>query len=77
MYNETIQPPEANAQYLGWGPSLLGAEFVRCRVCQGPSLSGAEMSQNHLAAYGLQVQSDLFGKLHDVHKLLLHCNGRV
>ena len=24
-----IQPPETNAQYLGWGPSLLGAEFVR------------------------------------------------
>ena len=46
MYNETIQPPEANAQYLGWGPSLLGAEFVRCRVCQGPSLSRAEMSRN-------------------------------
>ena len=50
MYNETIQPPEANAQYLGRGPSLLGAEFVRGRVCQGPSLSaaGAEMSQNHI-----------------------------
>ena len=29
-----------------WGPSLLGAEFVRGRVCQGPSLSGAEMSRN-------------------------------
>ena len=41
MYNETTQPPETNAQYLGWGPSLLGAEFVRGRVCQGPSLSGA------------------------------------
>ena len=40
MYNKTIQPPEANAQYLGW------AEFARGRVCQGPSLSGAEMSQN-------------------------------
>ena len=23
-----------------WGPSLLGAEFVRGRVCQGPSLLG-------------------------------------
>ena len=28
------------------GPSLLGAEFVRGRVCQGPSLLGAEMSRN-------------------------------
>ena len=35
MYNKTIQPAEANAQYLGWVPSLLGAEFVRGRVCQG------------------------------------------
>ena len=46
MYNEIIQPSETNAQYLGWGPSLLGVEFVRGRVCQGPSLSGAKMSQN-------------------------------
>ena len=57
MYNETSQPPEP---YFGWGrvcrgrigspniwgPSLLGAEFVRGRVCQGPSLLGAEMSRN-------------------------------
>ena len=57
MYNETSQPPEL---YFGWGPSLygsnlvpeykgpslLGAEFVRGRVCQGPSLLGAEMSRN-------------------------------
>ena len=57
MYNETNQPPEP---YFGWGrvcrgriwplniwgPSLLGAEFVRGRVCQGPSLLGAEMSRN-------------------------------
>ena len=28
---------------------------------------------HYLAAYGRQVRSDLFGKLHDVHKLLLHC----
>ena len=28
------------------GASLLGAEFVRGRVCQGPSLLGAEMSRN-------------------------------
>ena len=28
------------------GPSLLGAEFVRGRLCQGPSLLGAEMSRN-------------------------------
>ena len=26
----------------------LGVEFARGRVCQGPSLSGAEMSRNHL-----------------------------
>ena len=29
-----------------WGLNLLGAEFVRGRVCQGPSLLGAEMSRN-------------------------------
>ena len=59
MYNETSQPPES---YFGWGrvcrgrmrssniwgPSLLGAEFVRGRVCQGPSLLGAEMSRNRV-----------------------------
>ena len=26
----------------------MGAEFVRGRVCQGPSLLGAEMSRNRL-----------------------------
>ena len=26
----------------------MGAEFVRGRVCQGPSLFGAEMSRNRL-----------------------------
>ena len=31
MCDETIQPPETNAQYLGLGLSLLGAEFVRGR----------------------------------------------
>ena len=31
-----------------WGPSLLGADFVRGRVCQGPTLLGAEMSRNQL-----------------------------
>ena len=36
------------AQYFYWGPNLLGAEFVRGRVCQGPSLSGAEMSRIRL-----------------------------
>ena len=35
-----------------WGPSLLGAEFVRGRVCQGPSLLGAEMSRNHFGDIG-------------------------
>ena len=39
------------AQYFYWGPSLLGAEFVRGRVCQGPSLSGAEMSRNRSQSY--------------------------
>ena len=34
------------AQYFGWGLSLLGAEFVRGQDCQGPSLSGVEMSWN-------------------------------
>ena len=42
MKNETIQPPETNAQYLGWGPSLLGAEFVRGRVWQGPRCPGID-----------------------------------
>ena len=46
MCNETIQPPETNGTMFLLGPSLLGAEFVRCRVCQGPSLSGDEMSRN-------------------------------
>ena len=31
MCNETIQPPEKMAQCFYWGPSLLGAEFVRGR----------------------------------------------
>ena len=57
--NEFSQPPEP---YFGWGrvcrdriwsPNMMGAEFVgaefvRGRVCQGPSLLGAEMSRNHL-----------------------------
>ena len=52
MYNETSRPPEP---YFGWGPSLqgsnsvleyMGAEFVRGRVCHGPSLLGAEISRN-------------------------------
>ena len=46
MCNETIQPPETNGTMFQLGPSLLGAKFVRGRVCQGPSLSGAEMSWN-------------------------------
>ena len=28
----------------------MGAEFVRGRVCQGPSLLGAEMSRNRLVS---------------------------
>ena len=35
MYNETIQPPEANGILF-----LLGAEFARGRVCQGPRCPG-------------------------------------
>ena len=46
LYNETIKTPETNNRIFILGPSLLGAEFVRGRVCQGPSLSGAEMSRN-------------------------------
>ena len=44
-----------------WGPSLLGAEFVRGRVCHGPSLLGAEMSRNQCAHPGTAQfdQSDL------------------
>ena len=40
MCDETIQPPETNAQYLGLGLSLLGAKFVRGGVCQGPRCPG-------------------------------------
>ena len=29
------------------GAEYVGAEFVRGQVCQGLSLSGAEMSRNH------------------------------
>ena len=67
MYKETSQPPEP---YFGWGPSLYGsnlvpeymgaefvrAEFVRVRVCQGPSLLGAEMSRNRLKC--LRIRQD-------------------
>ena len=45
-YNEAIQPPETNGTIF-WLERLLGAEFVRGRDCQGPSLSGAEMARNH------------------------------
>ena len=41
MCKETIQPPETNYTMF-----LLGAEFARGRVCQGASLSVAEMSRN-------------------------------
>ena len=40
MCNETIQPPETNGTIIYWGPSLLGAEFVRGRVCQGRDCQG-------------------------------------
>ena len=43
------------AEYFYWGPSLLGAEFVRGRVCQGPSLSGAEMSRNLWASWACVI----------------------
>ena len=51
MCNETIQPPEKNGTMF-----LLGAEFVRGRVCQGLSLSGAEMSRNQLGP--INTESD-------------------
>ena len=37
MYNETssLLKQLHMAEYFYWGPSLLGAEFVRGRVCQG------------------------------------------
>ena len=46
MCNEKIQPPETNGTMFLLGLSLLGAEFVRGRVCQGRNSSGAEMSRN-------------------------------
>ena len=46
MCNETSQPPETNGTMFQLGLSLLEPEFVRGRVCQGPSLSGAEMFRN-------------------------------
>ena len=42
MFNETIQPPETNGAIFLLGPSLLGAEFVRGRVCQGPRCPGIQ-----------------------------------
>ena len=60
MYNETIQPPETNGTIFLLGPSLLGAEFVRGRVCQGPSLSGAEMSWNHFMQHMLVSYSSCY-----------------
>ena len=38
--NETIQPPEKNGTMFLLGTSLLGVEFVRDRVCQGPRCAG-------------------------------------
>ena len=46
------------AQYFYWGPSLLGAGFVKGRVCLGPSLSGAEMSWNRCLLLSLKRSSD-------------------
>ena len=40
MFNELIQPPETNVTTFRLGPSLLGAEFARGRVCQGPRCPG-------------------------------------
>ena len=51
------------AQYFYWGPSLLGAEFVRGRVCQGPSLSGAEMSRNPLLRVDTTILTGGLGAL--------------
>ena len=44
MCNETIQPPETNGTIFLLGPCLLGAEFVRGRVCQGPRCPGIRFS---------------------------------
>ena len=62
MYNETIQPPETNAQYLGrgrvcQGPSLLGAEFVR-----GGDVpkSVGRVTRNKTFFFGLSLNSDLY-----------------
>ena len=45
------------AQCFYLGSSLLGAEFVRGRVCQGPSLSGAEMSRNLFNSPGFKQRN--------------------
>ena len=48
MCNETIQPPETNGTIIYWGPSLLGAEFVRGRVCQGPRCPGILQNSSYV-----------------------------
>ena len=53
--------PETKAQYLGWGPSLLGTEFARDRVCQGSSLLGAEMSTTRIPLTAHYFTNALFG----------------
>ena len=58
MYNETIQPPEANGRIF-----LLGAEFARGRVCYGPSLSGAEFGQGTRCSGIFEVSPDLMNRL--------------
>ena len=51
------------AQCFGWGPSLLGAEFlgaeiVRGRVCQGPRRPGiAELIMNEKKCYNLRTRA--------------------
>ena len=46
MYNETIQPPEANGILF-----LLGAEFARGRVCQGPRCPGIIRHRQRLCKF--------------------------
>ena len=72
--NETIQPPETNGTIIYWGPTLLGAEFVRGRLCQGPSLSGAEMSRNQAVTCWTLHSGNL---LHNLRQVFAFLNCKV
>ena len=64
MYNETIQPPETNAKYLGWGPSLLGAEFVRGRDVPESHIPVATSDQKWVRYESTRNPSKLVKHLH-------------